>query len=378
MKARERQRQRREERDMVSRTGRTSSSRQAAPEGSFKLPEIQIKGGRLWLLIPLGIVVIASVILALRLLTPSEEVIPPNAIWLNAAWAYQEHGTEELINLASQLRTNRIGEIFLYVSSLKGDGTWSGALENRNRFDEVEPRLEALITNLRAVYPNLRIYAWVEVNASTPSYRLDDLQIQNTITNFTGRMVNVLEFDGVLLDVKPIFEENEDYIQILRNVRREITTDKQLLVAVPPDLTPSGTSLSLPSVIAPSTEWSSEYKQRVALLANQIIITAYNSYQSNPVNYIEWVAYQVDSYIAALSELADTSTTIMLSLPNYANNPPAHDTDIESLAGALDGVTVALSDLEEGQELFFGGVAIYSDHLPSDAEWAVFLDKWGR
>jgi hypothetical protein len=191
-------------------------------------------------------------------------------------------------------------------------------------------------------------------------------------------MVNVLGFDGVLLDVKPIFEENEDYIQILRNVRREITTEKLLLVAVPPDLTPSGTSLNLPSVIAPATEWSLDYKKRVALLANQIIITAYNSYQSNPVDYIEWVAYQVDSYIAALSELEDTTTSIMLSLPNYANKPPAHDISVESLAGALDGVTMALSDLDESQAQLFGGVAIYSDGLPSDTEWAVFLQKWGR
>jgi hypothetical protein len=325
----------------------------------------------------LGLVVIASVILALRLLTPSETILPPNAVWLNSSWTYQEHSTEGLLDLANTFRSNDIGEIFIYVSSLRDDGTWSGLLEGRNRFDEVEPRLETLLTNIRAVYPNIRIHAWIEINGNSPSYRLNDLQIQNTITNFSGRMINVLGFDGVLMDIKPIFEENEDFIQILRNVRREITTEKALLVAVPPDLTPSGTSLNLPRMIAPATEWSADFKKRVALIVNQIVITAYNSYQSNPVDYIEWVAYQVNSYASALSEL-DTNTTIMLSLPNYVNNPPAHDSSIENLASALDGVSLALANLEDSQLIIFRGVAIYSDRLPNTDEWAVFRSKWGR
>jgi hypothetical protein len=373
MKARERQRLRRDERNMVNKTGRTS---QAAPESSFKLPQIRIQGGRLWLLIPLGLVVVASVILGLRLLTPSETVLPPNAVWLNADWAYQEHSTQELLDLANTFRSNDIGEIFVYVSSLKADGTWSGLPDGRNRFDELEPRIETLLTNIRAVYPNLLIYAWVEVDGSTPTYRLNDLQIQNTINNFSGRMVNVVGFDGVLMDVKPIFEENEDFIQILRNVRREITTDKTLLVAVPPDLSPSGTNLNLPSMIAPATEWSADFKKHIALIVDQIIITAYNSYQSSPVDYIQWVSYQVQSYVDALSEL-DTDTQVVLSLPNYANNPPAHDNTIENLASALDGVSLALSELEEEQIPLFRGVAIYSDRLPNADEWAVFRAKWG-
>lgn len=378
MKARDRQKQRRQERDMVSKTGRsTSSPKQAAPEGSFKIPEVRVKGGRWWLLIPLGIVVVASVIFALRLLTPAEETVLPNALWLNSTWAYQEHDMQNLLDLSITLRSHDIGTVFLYVSSLKGDGTWSGLLDGRNRFEEVEPRLQDLISNLRSIAPNLNIYAWIEVNGNTPTYRLNDLQIQNTINIFSTRMVNTLGFDGVLLDIKPIFEENEDYIQILRNVRREIGTAKMLLVSVPPDLTPSGTSLNLPTVIAPATEWSEQYKQRVALLANFIVIAAYNSYQTNPVDYIEWVAYQVDSYIAALAEL-DTTTQIFLSVPNYAPNPPAHDGSVESIAGAMDGVNRALSETSELQALSFAGVALYTDRLPNDEDWAIFDSKWRR
>src|SRR5690606_5990332 len=122
-----------------------------------------------------------------------------------------------------------------------------------------------LVAQIRSVYPTVELYAWIEVNVQSPEYRLNQPQIQNTIANFSQRMITQLDFDGVLLDVKPIFEENEDYIQLLRTVKRQIGIDTDLLVAVPPDLTPSGTQLNLPDVIAPATEWSAEYKQRVAL-----------------------------------------------------------------------------------------------------------------
>src|SRR5687768_4736676 len=131
MKARERQKQRRQERDMVSKSGRSSSAKQAAPEGSFKMPEIRIKGARFWLLIPLGLVVIASVVFALRLLTPAEEVNLPHAIWLNADWSYHEHNSQDLLDLSNSLNRHDVGTVFLYVSSLKADGTWSGLVDGR-------------------------------------------------------------------------------------------------------------------------------------------------------------------------------------------------------------------------------------------------------
>lgn len=370
--ARERQKKRRQRQAMVS---RATSIPQTAQQGQRQLPQIRLPGGRWLLLIAAGIAIFALVVFLLALINPPEETILPNAIWLNSSWAYQEHSEAEINQLATNLREHQIGIIFLFSSSLRADGTWSGLADGRNRFTEIEETIQATLDQLRHSYPNIKIYAWTEVNAVTPSYRLDDLQIQNTIANFSERMVNLLGFDGVLLDVKPIFEENEDYIQLLRTVRREIGVDSTLLVVAPPDLTPSGTQLNLPNMIAPGTEWTAEYKQRVALLANQIVITAYNSYQTNPVDYIEWVTYQVDSYVEALSEL-ESGTTIMISLPLYETNLPAHDETIENLAASLDGVRRGVVELDELTMPFVTGVAIYADHSLTDADWAIFDEKW--
>lgn len=372
--ARERQQKRRERQAMVHRT--TPPSSQIVPKGRIQLPQIYVPGGRWMLLIGAGALILALVIFLLALINPPDTGHLPNAIWLNVDWAYQEHSDEQLQVLADDLRNHQIGTVFLFASSLRADGTWSGLASGNNRFSEVEAQLQANLDQLRALYPGVQVYAWIEVNAVTPIYRLDDLQIQNTIANFSNRLVNRLRFDGVLLDIKPIFEESEDYVQLLRTVRREIGVDRMLMVAVPPDLTPSGTQLRLPiNLIAPGTEWTAEYKQRVALLADQIVVTAYNSYQTDPVDYIEWVSYQVDSYVEALSAL-ETDTTIMISVPLYESHLPAHDASIESFAAGLDGVRRGVIELDELTRPMVTGVAIYADRDVTGADWSIFSEKW--
>ena len=374
-KARERQKQRRKQREMVRKAGRSLS--QAAPEGNIKIPEIRIPGGRWLVLFPAAGLIFIAVVLALRFINPPDVATSPDAIWLDRSWSYIEHSNDELVKLATDLRTNDIGTIYLFTSLLSPDGTWSGLTSGNNRFTEIQPQLETLVTQLREVYPDVTLYAWLEVTTLAPDYRLDRPQIQNTIANFSQRMITELDFDGVLLDVKPIFEENEDFIQLLRTVKRQIGINTDLIVTVPPDLTPTATELNLPDFIAPGTEWTDEYKQRVALLANQIVITTYNSYQDNPVDYIEWVSYQIDSYIDVLSELNST-TTIIVSVPNFASNSEGHDTEVESLAAGLDGVQLSADLLDETNEQFLAGVAIFTDDLPDVADWTVYRQRWTR
>lgn len=378
-KARERQNKRRQQQDMVRRTDGRTTRRQIRPEGSFQLPEINMPGGRWLWLIPLSIVILVGVVVVLGLINPPDIITPPNAIWLNADWSYNQPSGDAVQALTSQLQDNDIGRLFIYTSSLKADGTWSGLVDDRNRFNEVDDRLTELVLQIRDIAPQLELYAWVEITTTGSSgYRLDNLQIHNTIGNFSTLMVNEMGFDGVLLDVKPIFEENEDLLTMMRSVRADIGLDTPMLVVVPADLTPTNTGLILPAQIAPGTEWSAEFKQRVALQADQIVITAYNSYHTSPVDYIEWVSYQVESFAAAMTEI-NTGATILVSVPAYEENLPAHDGTIESMAGALDGVRRGVNRLELETEMpLFAGVAIFADHPLTASEWSIFSDKWGN
>ncbi|MCA9914385.1 MAG: hypothetical protein KC496_13615, partial [Anaerolineae bacterium] len=243
-------------------------------------------------------------------------------------------------------------------------------------FFDAEPRVQTFLTQLRGAYPDAQIYAWIELSAeASDGYRLDREQVRVTAASFSGRMISRLGFDGVLLDVKPLFAENDDFPALLRAIRAEIGLDTPLLVTVPPDLTPSGTSLLLPEIIAPGTEWSTEYKERIGLQADTLIITAYNSYQSDPVGYMEWVAYQVGVYTDAVRQVG-SGTQVVVSVPNYAEFLPAHDASVETIAGALDGVVMGVRALSEEDAPLFAGVALFSDTALRDEDWRIYREKW--
>jgi hypothetical protein len=378
--ARERQKKRRQRKEMARRV--EGSVKQAVPGDGFQIPavvrNINIPGGRWWLIGLLALLIVGGVTLSLGLLNPPDTEEASSAIWLNDSWTYTINDPAGLNALAERLQQNQVGTVFAYVSSLKTDTTWSGRETGRNRFSDVEDQLAQFVQAMRTVAPDVEIYAWVEVVASTPDgYRLDNLQLQNTVASFSSRMVTELDFDGVLLDVKPIFSDNDDYLDLVNAVRARIGLERSLALAVAPDLTPQDAGITVSDVIAPGTMWSDEYKQRIALKADMLVINAFNSYLSQPVDYIEWVTYQVDAYVDAL-QVVEGETALLISVPNYAPNPPAHQEGVETLSAGLDGVRRGLIGLDDDTRPFVDGIAIYTDAPLTADDWQLVRDKWGN
>ena len=213
------------------------------------------------------------------------------------------------------------------------------------------------------------------MHADAPEYRLDSEQLQRVVGDLSKQAKEEWTFDGIFLDVKPVFDDNKDFPTLLQTVRRNIGLTTPLAVAVPPDLTPTDAGLELPAQIAPNTVWSREYKQRIALQADVLVVSAYNSYLADPLEYIKWVEYQVQAFVGAMSGI-DTASRLLISVPNYSTRAPAHNADIESLAGALDGVRRGKAALSEAQQPFLQGVAIFTERLLNEAEWVIYQDKW--
>lgn len=393
-KSRARQRyERRKKRDVMTtptRQAASAAARPARPRDRERprrpKTDMRIPAARWLFFVPFGMLIVVGVIVLLRILNPPPPEPIANAIWLNTDWTYEQHSDSDYIDLFVQLRDHRIGTVYAYVSSLNADGTWAGFADRSNQFNEAEPFVRAFVQRFNQVYPDAQLYAWIEVRATTPDgYRLDDLLLQRTIADFSARAIDRLGFDGVFLDVKPVFDNNDDFLTLMRTVRATIGLDLPMAVAVPPDFTPIGAGINVPDVIAPNTIWSVEYKQRVALQADQLVVTAYNSYLDNAPDYLNWVTYQVLAYHEALSNI-DTGSNFLISIPNYPPIAPVdgispHWENAETMAAALDGVNQALQQLEntmtdDDAPSPFQGVAIFSDDMLTDDEWALYRDKW--
>lgn len=332
---------------------------------------------RLLIGIPLVILVAVGAVIGSSLFGDDQRRPLDNAIWLGKSWTYVRRGDSEITDLASRLERNQIGKIYAYVSTLNISSRWSGGPYGNDSFMQSQDDVAGFRQALKQAYPASAIYGWIEIWATPGSageYRLDDPDFQQNIADFSSRMVEELGFDGILLDVKPLFSGNDDFLQLIRSVRSSVSVDVPIAVAVSPDLTPDDPEVASVARIAPGTMWTAADKKQVMAAADEIVLQLYQSYRDNPLEYIHWVAYHVRTYIGLLDE--GVNTRILISIPNYQAGGIAHSAAVETIAAALDGVTVGLAGLDEAARAALTGVAIYSDQDLSQEQWNIYQDKW--
>ena len=332
---------------------------------------------RMLLGIPAAALVVGGAVFGISLLTNDEPVPLNNAIWLNKAWTYGSRSPSEIADLAAQLQQNQIGKVYAYVSTLNtiDNDRWTGGAAGESSFMDSRDAVAAFTAALKAQHPTVEIYGWIEIWADTgglDGYRLDDEALHSNIADFSKRMIDDLGMDGIFLDVRPLFHGSDDFIRLIRNVRAAIGTENPIAVAIPADLTPNAPGLPPLAMIAPGTMWTPEYKQRVVISADEVVLLMYQSYRQQPVDYINWVAYHVATYLSLL----ETNTRILISVPNYSPPSTAHHPAVETISAALDGVKFGLARLDEEKQSLLTGIAIYSDRDLEQAQWDVFQEKW--
>ncbi|RMF82331.1 MAG: hypothetical protein D6737_02295 [Chloroflexi bacterium] len=341
-----------------------------SPSGGFKLPKLPLQWSPIRTILT-GIAAIAfvvAIIFGLGIFKNAPPELQPNAIWLGTEWTYEPRDLADVALLAQRLRENEIGTVYAWVSWLQSDNTWRGA-EN---FDAVRN----FVSQFNTAYPEARLYAWLglPVNLGEDNYRLDDEEFQQRVATFSQTVVHDFGFDGVFLNVEPVWDGDTNFLDLLRVVRTSVGETASISVAIPPDWSPLGVDIPVPPLIEPGTVWQREYKQRVALLTDEMAVMAYNSGLSSPDDYVKWMAYQVESFASAVAEL-DASTNLVIGIPTYDAEPPAHDPAVENVTSAVDGIRTGLLQAGDAAD-FVRGVAIFAEWETDTTEWAQFNAEW--
>lgn len=368
-RARERQRRRRERQQASVAPPRRSLSQINVPRRFSPLRlRLPLAGSRLVLSL-LGSVALVAVVIGLigQIKEPAPE-LRPNAVWLGTGWTYALQELSAIDELAQRLRDHDIGTVYAWVSWLQGDGTWRGA-EN---FGAVG----AFVRGLKNVYPQARVLGWVSfpVNLGANNYRLDDETLQQAVADFSARVVSDLGFDGVHLNVEMVWTGDENFLSLLRKVRASVGDRVPISVAVPPDWSPVGAGIPVPPLIVPGTVWTTEYKQSVALLVDEMAVMAYNSGLSDPDDYAQWVAYQVKAFAQALEPLGE-GTTLTIGIPTYDAELPGHDPAVENIGSAVRGIVEGLRQAGPAAR-HVRGTALYADWTTDADEWTQFKREW--
>lgn len=341
---------------------------QLRPAGGLDLPTINIPGSRLILYaVGAGLFLIA-VILFIANLKPPEASAGPNAIWIGTQYTHDEPGEEQVRALAARLREHQIGTVFAWVSLLQSNNAWLDTL----KLSDVRTFTE----QFKAAYPDSQLLGWLSIDAQPVNGqpRLADEATRRSISDFSRRMTQEFGFDGVILNVVPVLDNDENYLLLLRSVRQNLGEGFTLAAAVPPDWAPTTPGVPRSPGIAPGTEWSAEYKQRVALIADTLVLAAYNSGLTDSASYSEWMAYQVSAFSQAVAELG-SETRLLVGVPAYAAQLPAHDPAVENVAAAIAGIRSGLTGAGAAAALV-RGLAVYAEWEMTEADWLTIREDW--
>lgn len=346
-----------------------SSTRQIRVPQQFGMPTIRFpRSSRLLLGIIGAVVLVAVVVLVLGRLRNASPVLYPNAVWLGTEYTYEDHTDDEIETLVTKLRDQQIGTVYAYVTYLQFNGTW----RNEDKFDKVT----AFAEQFHKAYPEAQLLGLIGVpteDAVNPP-RLSDVNLQQQVADLAKRVVEEFGYEGVFIDAEPVWDDDQNFLALLRAIRASVGIDVSISAAIPPDWSPSNSSIPLPPLIEPGTEWRKEYKQSVALLVDHMAVMAYQSSLTSTSDYAQWVSYQVRAYALAVAEL-DTETDLFIGIPTFDAEPPGHDPAVENIASAVEGVRLGLQQAGDAAR-YVRGLAIYADWTTDDTEWSDFQSSW--
>ncbi|MFN8531832.1 MAG: glycosyl hydrolase family 18 protein [Anaerolineae bacterium] len=336
----------------------------ALPEASFKLP---ISRTGLYLIGSVVFVFAIVIILGAARNRPVEAL--PNALFIGTEWTYEDQTEESVYALAERLKQNQIGIVYAWVSWLQADNTWRG----QDNFEKVRE----FVRLFKLQYPEADLYGWVSFPVEpNGTYRMNDAVVQQTVADFSKHVIEEFGFDGVFLNAEPVWNGDENFLSLLRTVRRTVGDNVLISAAVPPDWSPIGTGIPVPALIVPGTVWESDYKQNVALLVDQLVVMGYNSGLTTATDYTQWMAYQVATYAETIDALS-AGTQVLIGIPTYDAEPPGHDPQVENVITAIEGVKQGLQEAGDAKSTV-RGVALYAGWETDEQEWTDFMDTWVR
>ncbi len=323
-----------------------------------------------------AVILVIGVIVGLSLFANDAPELGRNAIWIGTEWTYDTRTDEDVAALAARLREHEIGTVYAWVSWIPLSGQWIGAAGGP--FADREANVLRFVSQFRAAYPEARLFGWLGVPIEAPDipYRMNDTAFQQNVAAFSTYTISDLGFDGVFLNVEPVWDRyGEDFIQLINTVRLEIGQDAEIAIPVLPDWTPLDASIPQPRTIVPGTVLSPELKERLMLLTDQIAVMAYNSALTSPFDYSAWYAHQVEVYAKVAEELGGGGIDLYIGIPTYPNELPGHDVNVENVFTALNGLRQGLEQAGTASN-FVTGAAIYMDTYTDDNEWLQFQQGW--
>lgn len=291
-----------------------------------------------------------------------------NAIWLGHEWAQDFKSDSEIEDLVNKLKDHQIDTIFVH----------SGPLEENGK---ISPARYAAILNfvdkVKARDNGIKILAWL--GQIRTKLNLGDPEIRENIVRTAQIFTEMAGMDGVHYDIEPVWDNDLDFIELLKETRAGISTDGGKIISV-----------ALAEFIPNSFIWWTanvfDFKNyntelnylNVASYADQIVDMVYDTGIDRKFLYEWFVKEQVIWVTDLLKNLEDErKVEFLVGIPAYEEVKEGFNPEAENVGSGIVGIINGLNDIRSTNE-YFDGIAIYAEFEMSEVEWGIYDALWKK
>lgn len=285
---------------------------------------------------------------------PTTRTRNQDALWLGHAWVDGRKTAADVTALAQRLQGTGIRDLYVHTGPLEHDGSLPLA--------KVSPKARWFVDAMHAAAPAVRVQAWlgdVVQPGKDPGMDLDDSAVRQRVVESASAVLQQ-GFQGIHYDFEPVRSGSKGYLAVLDETRALGTTLSVAAAQIDP--------LWYLHVIPVDKWWSQDYFRQVAERVNQVAVMSYDTALPLESLYGGYVAKQTKLAL----EVTPPATDLLMGLPAYWENNPAHWGNAETVSAAVRGARLGLGD--SPRQNF--GLALYVDFAATDEHWAAYRDGW--
>jgi len=290
-----------------------------------------------------------------------------NAIWLGHEWAQEPKSDFEIYLLVDSLSSRDISNLYVHCGPIGVDGRIDPA-----RYHQILNFVE----KVKIKDPSMNVYAWL--GQVRNKLDLSDVRIRRNIINTSMLFTEVADMEGIHFDIEPVWDEDKDFILLLKEASERFGSDKKISVAL---------AEFIPNSVIWFTENIAEFENyntemnylNVAKYADQIVVMVYDTGIDSRFLY-KWLVKEQVVWLTSLfedeyGEMEGAAPELLIGLPAYDEEKDGFDPFVENVGTGMAGLISGLNDIRS-EDQYFTGVALYARWEMDPEEWRIYKALW--
>ncbi len=280
-----------------------------------------------------------------------------NAVWLGHEWVDENKSLKEIQELVDRLKAGDIDTVFVHTGPILEDGTID---------PETYKYAINFIDRVKKIEPNINYQAWL--GQLRGKIDLGDENVRKNITKQCLILSDFIGFDGIHFDIEPVWDEDSEFIQLLKESREVLGQEKLISVALA-EFIPKSFIWFTEKIHTFENVNSEVNYENVAQYADQVVVMVYDT-GINQEWFYRWLVKEQTIRVTNL-----LNKEVFIGIPAYEEIKEGFNPEVENIENGIRGIVSGLNNIRSDEEVF-AGVAIYPYWEIEEDEWKIYENLW--